>query len=190
MLADLKDTCNNCGGTLAILELDGKKYVDGLINARVSGAYNSKYLSDCTDYRFSLCEKCLSEIFAKFKIPPYFGDYGFASDAEADNETFKEHLDNLKYRRWISEVYHIVNNETVLNADSDAYKHFLKNKCTYKYKCKHKAKYLIGNHLDYIGGINVHSICEQHYMQSSVINNEKLFPYLTMEQQIKAVVFK
>ena len=192
MLADLKDTCNGCGGTLILFNLDWQDYSSGLIDAKVSGGYHSNYLSDMTDYRFSLCEKCLSEIFAKFKIPPYFGDYAFGLDTETDSKTFKEHLNHLKYRRWKNASYHYVNGEMVLNTASDVYKHFFKNKCTFRYKCKNKAKYLIGNHLEFINGININSVCDKHSLDPDIIINGsgKLFPYLTEAQQLKEAVFK
>ena len=47
----------------------------GLIEAEVAGHYYSPALDDCKNYRFSLCEKCLKEMFATFKIPPTTKDY-------------------------------------------------------------------------------------------------------------------
>lgn len=56
--------CNQCKGPCLI---EGDVY--GL-SATVSGGYNSTHLSDMVTYRFELCEKCLSKLFAGFKIPP------------------------------------------------------------------------------------------------------------------------
>jgi len=50
--------CNQCKGLCLV---DEQMY--GL-SAEVSGDY------DMVTYRFELCEKCLSELFAGFKIPP------------------------------------------------------------------------------------------------------------------------
>jgi hypothetical protein len=56
--------CNRCKGPCLI---GGEMY--GL-SAEVSGGYDSTHLEDMVTYRFELCEKCLSELFAGFKIPP------------------------------------------------------------------------------------------------------------------------
>jgi hypothetical protein len=56
--------CNKCKGPCLI---EGDIY--GL-SATVSGGYNSTHLTDMVTYRFELCEKCLSELFAGFKVPP------------------------------------------------------------------------------------------------------------------------
>lgn len=60
--------CNKCG-------LSCKKSNDcndfyGLIESSVTGGYFSDFLEDDIKYTFSLCEKCLSEIFTAFKEPP------------------------------------------------------------------------------------------------------------------------
>lgn len=59
--------CNNCGATLKVEET-GENY--GLTNCVVDGGYFSTHLSDCTSYKFDLCEKCLKKMFDKFKFPP------------------------------------------------------------------------------------------------------------------------
>ncbi len=57
--------CNRCGGTC--VSEQGSQY--GL-SATVEGGYESTHLEDLVAYHFDLCEKCLSELFAQFKIPP------------------------------------------------------------------------------------------------------------------------
>lgn len=42
----------------------------GLIEAEVSGAYDSPHLFDLCRYMFSICEKCLCEFFETCKIKP------------------------------------------------------------------------------------------------------------------------
>lgn len=42
----------------------------GLIEVTVSGGYSSPALWDLTNYTFSLCERCLRELFDGCKIPP------------------------------------------------------------------------------------------------------------------------
>lgn len=58
--------CNQCG-----CSLKSKEFPNGFIGAvgiSVSGSYTSEYLDDMTEYNFSLCEKCLSNLFKSFKI--------------------------------------------------------------------------------------------------------------------------
>lgn len=50
----------------------------GLIEQIVRGSFNSEHLDDMTTYTFSMCEKCLVDLFETFKIPvnkveTYFG---------------------------------------------------------------------------------------------------------------------
>jgi hypothetical protein len=48
---------------------------NGLIEARVDGAYDSSHLEDGAVYIFSLCEKCLTDLFSTFKLDPYKGNF-------------------------------------------------------------------------------------------------------------------
>jgi hypothetical protein len=56
--------CNKCGQSC-------KKECGflGLIEAKVSGGFDSYPLSDGVNYTFSICEHCLNSMFDKFKIP-------------------------------------------------------------------------------------------------------------------------
>ena len=67
--------CNKCGENLKFLAKDyeGKDFFVGyygLVDAHVSGGYLSKHLRDLQYYEFSLCEKCIKEMFDTFKVPP------------------------------------------------------------------------------------------------------------------------
>lgn len=64
--------CNACGKSLCP-ESDGCPY--GLVEAKVSGGFNSPALSDCTNYEFSICENCLRKIFDEFAIKPMISEY-------------------------------------------------------------------------------------------------------------------
>jgi hypothetical protein len=55
--------CNICGTNCK--SFHGSHY--GLINARITGGYESTYLKDEKSYKFSLCEKCLVNLFKTFK---------------------------------------------------------------------------------------------------------------------------
>jgi len=58
--------CNGCGISL---KSDNDDFY-GLPTVTVSGGYNSTHLVDNAKYEFALCEKCLKELFAKFKFQP------------------------------------------------------------------------------------------------------------------------
>ena len=64
---DTKDIlCNKCGESLYIKFGEGIGNYEGLIEAYVCGGF-SALLGDEVGYNFSLCEKCLSELFKTFK---------------------------------------------------------------------------------------------------------------------------
>lgn len=88
--------CNNCGDSLIPLDMekDCKPSPYGLVEKTVSGGYFSDYLWDCTTYTFSLCEKCLRNLFDQFKIPPQIGGYmgGGAETYEEDSFYHQERL--------------------------------------------------------------------------------------------------
>lgn len=75
-------SCNLCGLSCG-LGTPGHPAHDmgGLINARVSGGYESTpgngcgALDDCTSYSFSMCEFCLDWLFTQFKIPVNAASY-------------------------------------------------------------------------------------------------------------------
>ena len=60
--------CNNCGESV-ICFWHGAN-MSGLIDCEVYGGFDTPgILHDMTKYKFNLCEKCLKEMFDKFKIP-------------------------------------------------------------------------------------------------------------------------
>ena len=59
----LYDTyCNKCGDKI----IPQTSFMDEF---SITGGYHNKYLEDNITYTFSLCEKCLKELFNTFKIP-------------------------------------------------------------------------------------------------------------------------
>jgi hypothetical protein len=48
---------------------------NGLIEARVSGAYDSSHIEDGAIYIFSLCEKCVMDLVNSFKLDAYKGNF-------------------------------------------------------------------------------------------------------------------
>jgi len=81
--------CNRCGEGMYIQPNWGPH---GLIEARVSGGYASPHLLDLVRYKFSLCEKCLREMFDQFKVPPEIQDKHGGATTYAEEST--------RYKRW------------------------------------------------------------------------------------------
>ena len=71
--------CNKCGDSclIPIGKHTEIKESTGLIEQTISGSYLSPHLEDCTNYTFSLCEKCLIELFEEFEIPVQETKYVF-----------------------------------------------------------------------------------------------------------------
>ena len=63
--------CNKCGFSCK----DPYGQFCGLIEAEVSGGYGSTHLGDGDVYIFSLCERCLIEMFPTFMYPAKQGNY-------------------------------------------------------------------------------------------------------------------
>ncbi len=79
--AALEDViCNKCGGSCK--SFMGSYY--GLIEAQVSGGYESSHLGDETEWRFSMCEMCLYQLFKTFKIDPLVDEDSTANDIYQD----------------------------------------------------------------------------------------------------------
>ena len=77
--------CNKCG-------MSCQGHVgnwNGLINCEVAGAYDSSHFDDGAVFIFSLCEKCLVDLFATFKLSAYVGNFLNPDD--------KDILDMKKY---------------------------------------------------------------------------------------------
>ena len=62
--------CNKCGGSLVPVSKDNDVGMYGLVDQCVSGGWHSDHLTDLHTYRFSLCEKCIVEMFDNFTIHP------------------------------------------------------------------------------------------------------------------------
>jgi hypothetical protein len=79
--------CNKCLSSLA--SESGCFY--GLIDAEVIGGYESTELDDGDVHKFSLCEKCLMELFLSFKESSLQGNYLFEEVPQASG------FDPVKY---------------------------------------------------------------------------------------------
>lgn len=64
--------CNKCGESLKVN--NDPLIFCGLAEMKYSGSYHSHIFSDGDEYTFSLCEKCLKNIFDECKIKPKYYD--------------------------------------------------------------------------------------------------------------------
>ena len=91
--------CNKCGQSLKrYIDFENKhfdmygitefEYGGGYLSGN-HGSYTSK-LGDCTTYRFSICEDCLSSLFDSFRIPVYVVD-----DYVGEDNDFQDKLNKL-----------------------------------------------------------------------------------------------
>jgi hypothetical protein len=92
--------CNACGGCLCPNE-ESAPY--GLVEAKVSGGYGSPALSDCTNYKFSICETCLRKIFDGFTIKPKISEYTLGDDASGDVMTTEQYEEEAALRKKMDE---------------------------------------------------------------------------------------
>ena len=98
--------CNQCGGPLCTQDYpdgyDTSKDPDfytpnGLVEHSITGGYSSTELMDLTTYTFSLCERCLRNLFNQFKIPPHVSVYNYDKDCSYSD-------DLLSYNQSISKA--------------------------------------------------------------------------------------
>jgi hypothetical protein len=92
--------CNNCGECLCPLDTISHSDPHGLVNARVTGGYNSYHLMDCTSYVFSICEKCLRQLFINFKIEPTVNEVDFWSDNDDGRSSWDKDQESYEFRVW------------------------------------------------------------------------------------------
>jgi hypothetical protein len=82
--------CNKCGLSCNHSPKGRDAEFYGLIEVQVHGGYESTHLNDMTSIKFSLCEKCISELSASFKIP-----------ATIKGELSSEYITNKEYEKRI-----------------------------------------------------------------------------------------
>jgi hypothetical protein len=79
--------CNKCGQAFKVGPYGG---FEGLEEAEVTGGYGSNHIGDGNRYRFSICEKCLLELFQTFVVPPCFYDWGAPIDESKTSGSYLE----------------------------------------------------------------------------------------------------
>ena len=144
-IEDTKDAkCNLCN---EYLTLEDSIVPQGIYNINVTGGYFSYYLFDDTTYTFSLCEKCIRNMFSNFKIPPKVSDrHGTIS--------YKKEKKRYDYMIWVDN-----------GGASEAY---LNGKCNFIKNCKNKAIYS-----QFISGkFTEKCSCEKHKKLHNYSNSE------------------
>lgn len=89
--------CNLCGSSMRSEHKYSAALSDepiGLHNSQVSGEYFSEHLLDLHTYIFSLCEKCIRDLFSKCVIPPTVINYsdGIMCDYFTDQKIYEQEL--------------------------------------------------------------------------------------------------
>lgn len=141
--------CNLCGECLChdITTPSGRwssDYPHGLYDAKVTGGYESYHLLDLNRYTFSLCEKCLRQLFTQCKIKPEVVDVGLGGTVlgecgwEQDQKTYE-------YRLWKDNGGH--------------HQAYLDRKCNAIKDCPNRAVYTL-LHNDTI--FTEEALCEEH----------------------------
>lgn len=153
------DSCNMCGESIYIkYNVTGKeeKTLGGIENIQVVGGYFSEYLLDMNCYTFSLCEKCLRQLFMQFKVPPHVCDINF-SGTELREIPFVEDQKAYEYMTWQRNGGH---HQAYLNA-----------KCNMIKECSNDAKYSFSFSE---GHFSEDCSCEEHKDRyKNVINAER-----------------
>ena len=127
----LEVLCNLCGNSCCPNEktLFGawkSNTAHGLIDASVTGGYESYHLFDLTRYTFSLCEKCLRQLFIKCVIKPKLHDV-LISGGVYQEQSWESDLEGYEYRVWCDEGNH--------------HQAYLNKKCNFVKDCPNQAVY-------------------------------------------------
>ncbi len=89
---DVDIFCNKCG--LSCRSPMGEFY--GLIEAEVVAGLESTHLKDGDVLKFSLCERCLADMFKVFIYSPFHGNY---LEAETEQHAYSPEFNRAKYNK-------------------------------------------------------------------------------------------
>jgi hypothetical protein len=149
MIPDPKEEfCNMCGECMCIdvSTPTGRWKSDkaaGLHNVKYTAGYESYHLFDCITYTFSLCEKCLRQLFFQCKIKPAVSDIFYG---ESDSySSYDEDQIKYEYRVWKDTGGH---HNSYMNATCNAIK-----------DCENKAEYSLILNVD---SFTEDCFCEEH----------------------------
>lgn len=144
--------CNLCGECLCYT-YDKDLIVqnpNGLVNAKILGGYYSYHLSDMNTYIFSLCEKCLRNLFVQCKIKPEIYNTRFQDGELAEEISWEKDQSIYEERVW---------------QDSKMpHQNYLNKKCNSNKDCPNDAVYSIFFDDDYEEGtaFTENTSCEDH----------------------------
>jgi hypothetical protein len=134
--------CNRCGGYQRPIGSHNEQYAHGLEDATITGGYDSYHLFDMTSYKFSICEKCLREMFNQFAIKPTVIDRLGSIEGPAD--PWAEDQEQYEYRVWKDTGGH--------------HQAYLDRKCNFVKDCPNRAEYTQLISADFTEGC----CCEEH----------------------------
>ncbi len=100
----------------------------GLVEARVSGGFESEHLFDMTSYTFSMCEACLRELFDACKIGPKISGYG-----GSEGETYADDAEQYRSKKWRAAGGHLLKLEQGLCNELES----CPNKAKWRYFVSH-----------------------------------------------------
>lgn len=134
--------CNLCGENMCPPEGSWNEQIPlGLYNIEVLGGYDSHYLSDFTKYKFSLCEKCLRNLFIQCKIKPNIFQIDLTKP-EYDHFPWEDDNKLFKRREYLK--------------DGGYHQDYLNKICNYNKDCVNAAKYTVL----YCGEFSEDAICD------------------------------
>jgi len=136
-----------CGESMSIAMTefpDQPEYNLGLTEVTVNGQYYSTHLLDTNCYQFSLCEKCLRNMFEQFKIKPLIYDSFASSHLSQINWTYEKDKEIYEYQIWREE--------------GGLHQAYLAGKCNAIKNCSNDAVYTIF----YEDEFTENSCCETH----------------------------
>lgn len=161
--------CNLCGESMCPNErarsgIWQSEHPHGLINAKVTGGYESYHLMDLSQYTFSFCEPCLRKLFVRCKIKPQIHDMifsGLSLDAAPSEESsWESDQTAYEYRIWKDNGSH--------------HQAYLNEQCNVIKNCPNKALY---SHL-VSGDLTEDCACEEH-KNNYLYGNSKLVPFIS-----------
>lgn len=152
--------CNMCGECMCPLGTMNEQSPNGLHNAIVVGGYDSYHLLDCHSYKFSLCEKCLRDMFSKAKIKPSISEV-WLSPVETERKVKWEDDQNwYEYKVWRDGGGH--------------HQNYLDQKCNCIQNCPNKAEYTVW----YSDEFSEDCVCEEHKDYHHLVVNATLTKFV------------
>jgi hypothetical protein len=155
-----KVLCNRCGLSLRPLGTHNEQNQHGLENVYVYGGYDSYHLHDMIGYNFSICEKCLRELFNQFVIPPN------VSDGTDDLNTIPS---------WTWEADSVLYDYKIWKDGGGHHQAYLDKKCNQVKNCINNAVYSILIDSEFTEDTS----CEEHKEKGNFALNQKFVKFIS-----------